>query len=104
MGMADVRVSSLRELVDARRDEIKAIVARHHGRSVALFGSVARGEEHEDSDLDLLVEFEPGTRPFELLMLGADLEDALGISVDVATVDSLRPEIRDDAVAEAIAL
>lgn len=102
--MADVRISSLRALVDTRRDEIKAIVARHHGRSVALFGSVARGGEHERSDLDLLVEFEPGTRPFELLLLGADLEEALGVSVDVATVESLRPEIRDDVVAESIAL
>ncbi len=102
--MADVRVSSLRALVDARRDEIKAIVARHHGRSVALFGSVARGAEHDRSDLDLLVEFEPGTRPFELLLLGAELEEALGVPVDVATVESLRSEIRDEVVAESIAL
>lgn len=102
--MADVRTSSLRALVDSRRDEIKAIVARHHGRSVALFGSVARGAEHDRSDLDLLVEFEPGTRPFELLLLGAELEEALGVPVDVATVESLRSEIRDDVVAESIAL
>lgn len=102
--MADVRISSLRALVDARRDEIKAIVSRHHGRSVALFGSVARGTEHDRSDLDLLVEFEPGTRPFELLLLGAELEEALGVSVDVATAESLRPEIRADVVAESVAL
>lgn len=104
MRMADVRIASLRELVYARRAEIKAIVARHRGRSVALFGSVARGEEHERSDLDLLVEFESGTRPFEVLLLGADLEDALGVPVDVATVELLRAEIRGDVVAEAIPL
>lgn len=49
----------LRELVDAHREEIKTIVARHHGRSVAVFGSVARGDERPDSDIDFLVELEP---------------------------------------------
>lgn len=102
--MADARISSLRELVDARSGEIKTIVTRHHGRAVALFGSVARDEDHDGSDVDLLVEFEPGTRPFQLLLLGADLEDVLGVSVDVATVDSLRPELRDEVMAQAIPL
>lgn len=58
--MTDVRETPLRELVQVRREEIKAIVARHHGRSVALFGSAARGDEQPGSDLDFLVEFEPG--------------------------------------------
>lgn len=102
--MADARVPSLRALVDARRDEIRAIVARHHGRSVALFGSVARGDERRDSDIDFLVELAPGARPIEILSIGADLEEALGVSVDVATVDSLRPEWRSDFVAESIPL
>jgi len=95
---------TLRKLVEAHRDEIKAIVARHHGRSVAVFGSVARGDEGPDSDIDFLVELAPGARPFEILALGAELEDALGVKVDVGTPESLRQRLRGDVLAEAIPL
>jgi uncharacterized protein len=94
----------LRALVDAHRDEIKAIVARHHGRTVSVFGSVARGDEGPDSDVDLLVDLAPGTRPFELLVLGAELEEALGVKVDVGTPDSLRQGLRRRVLAEAVPL
>jgi predicted nucleotidyltransferase len=102
--MTDVKATPLREVVDARREEIKAIAARHHGRSIALFGSAARGDDHAGSDLDFLVEFEPGARPFELLLLGAELEDALGVPVDVGTRQTLRQELRDEVLAEAVPL
>lgn len=102
--MPDVGTTPLRELVDAHRDEIRTIVARHHGRSVAVFGSVARGDEGAGSDIDFLVELAPGTRPFELLVLGAELEDALGVKVDVGTPESLRPHLREEVLAEAVAL
>jgi predicted nucleotidyltransferase len=52
-------MASLRTLVEQRREDIKATVARHHGRRVRLFGSVARGQEGVGSDIDLLVDFEP---------------------------------------------
>ena len=102
--MTEVGTRPLRELLDAHRDEIHDIVARHRGRSVAVFGSVARGDETPGSDIDLLVELEPGTRPFAILELGADLEEALGVRVDVGTVDSLRDRLRADVLAEAIPL
>jgi len=94
----------LRELLDAHREEIKRIVARHHGRSVAVFGSVARGDETPTSDIDLLVELEPGTRPFAILALGAELEEALGVKMDVGTPHSLREWLRAEVLAEAIPL
>lgn len=102
--MTDVRALPLRELVEARRDEIRAIVARHHGRSVAIFGSVARGEEHPGSDIDFLVELDPDARPIEILSIGVELEAALGVKVDVGTPASLRERLRDEVLAEAIAL
>lgn len=102
--MADLKTKPLRRLVEARRSQIKEIVARHRGLSVQLFGSVATGHEGPDSDIDLLVEFEPGTRPFELLALGAELEDELGVSVDIGTPSSLRDPVRDDVLAAAITL
>lgn len=90
--------------MEAHREEIKSIVARHHGRSVAIFGSVARGEERPGSDIDFLVELAPGTRPFEILSIGAELEQALGVTVDVGTPDSLRERLRDEVLAEAVSL
>ncbi|HET6954599.1 MAG TPA: nucleotidyltransferase family protein [Acidimicrobiales bacterium] len=102
--MAAAETKPLRELVEAHRDEIKAIVARHHGRSVAVFGSVARGDEGPGSDIDFLVELAPGTRPIEILTLGAELEDALGVKVDVGTPESLRQRLRGEVLAEAVPL
>lgn len=96
--MANVRATPLRELVEAHRDEIRAIVARHHGRSVALFGSVARGDEGPDSDIDFLVELAPDARPLEILSIGVELEEALGVKVDVGTPESLRPHVLAEAM------
>lgn len=102
--MHDFAMRPLRELVEAHRDEIKAIVTRHQGRSVAIFGSVARGDERPGSDIDFLVELAPGARPIELLSIGAELEDALGVKVDVGTPDSLRERLRGEVLAEAVRL
>lgn len=102
--MSKLAVRPLRELVESRRDEIKEIVKRHHGRSVAIFGSVARGEERPGSDIDFLVELAPGTRPFAILSIGAELEAALGVRVDVGTLGSLRDRLRDEVLSEAITL
>lgn len=102
--MSDTRVNPLRELVEAHREEIKAIVARHGGRSVAIFGSVARGEENPDSDIDFLVELSPDARPIKILSIGAELEDTLGVKVDVGTPASLREHVRDQVLAEAVPL
>lgn len=85
-----------RELVEAKRDEIYAVVRRHRGRSVALFGSVARDEESSTSDIDFLVEFENGSSLFDLLHLSEELEALLGVSVDVVSVGGLKD--RDDHI------
>jgi predicted nucleotidyltransferase len=102
--MSDVDMRPLRELVESHRDEIKAIVARHHGSSVAIFGSVARGDERPGSDIDFLVELSPGARPLEILAIGVELEQVLGVKVDVGTPDSLRERVRDEVLAEAVRL
>ena len=102
--MSDVAMRPLRELVEAHRDEIKAVVARHHGRSVSIFGSVARGDEQPGSDIDFLVELEPAARPIEILSIGVELEEMLGVKVDVGTPASLRDRLRDDVLAEAVPL
>lgn len=85
-----------RELVEAKRGEICAIARRHRGRSVAVFGSVARGDESATSDIDFLVEFEPGSSLFDRLHLSEELETLLGVPVDVVSAGGLKD--RDDHI------
>lgn len=85
-----------RDLVEARREEICAIARRHRGRSVAVFGSVARGDETPTSDIDFLVEFEPGSSLFDLLHISEELEALLGVPVDVVSAGGLKD--RDDHI------
>jgi predicted nucleotidyltransferase len=73
-------VGPLRRIVEDNRARIDAGVRRHRGRSVAIFGSVARGDEHDASDIDFLVEFEPGSSLFDLLHLQDELRDILGVA------------------------
>lgn len=93
----------LRAVVEAKRDAIRAAVARHHGRRVRLFGSVARGEDRPDSDIDLLVDFEVASSLFDLIRLTRELEELLGLPVDVVSTGGLKE--RDTRIlAEAIDL
>ena len=73
-------------------------------KNLYLFGSIAREEGQEDSDVDLLVEYEPGARVgmFQFLRLRRELAEILDCKVDLATHDSLRKELRDDVLKEAV--
>ena len=76
-------------------------ILRHYGVSrAALFGSFARGEEREDSDIDILVEFEGEKSLLDLAGLKIELEDLLGRKVDVLTYDSLHHLLRDRILQE----
>lgn len=95
--------NDVRALVEEHREAIKAAVSRHRGRRVAVFGSVARGDATEESDVDFLVEFEPGSSLLDLLRLQDELSETLGRRVDVVSVGGLKP--RDDHIrAEAVPL
>ena len=91
-------------IVREHRAEILAIAARHGARSIRLFGSLARGEARPDSDIDLLVELEPGRSLLDLVAIKQDLEDVLGRPVDVLTERSLSPYLRDRVLESAIPL
>ncbi len=88
--------------LQARRDEILRIAAGHGARNVRVFGSVARGQARPDSDVDFLVEFEPGRTVVDLSGLILDLQDALGRDVNIVEADrlaALAHRIESEAVA-----
>ncbi len=91
-------------LAPGEREDINRIAAAHGARNVRVFGSVRRGEPSASSDLDLLVDMSEGRSLLDLVALGDDLEEALGITVDVVTEKSLSPYLRDRILAEAVAL
>lgn len=90
--------------IRARRREILAIAARHGARNVRIFGSVARGDANPGSDVDILIELEPGRTLLDHAALLLELEALLGCRVDVVTTPGLRPRIRDRVLSEAVAL
>jgi hypothetical protein len=102
MSSAPVQID-LRRL-RARREEILGSAAEHGARNVRVFGSVVRGESDASSDVDLLVEMEPGRSLIDLVGLWQDLEDMLGTHVDVLSDGGVSPYLRERIYAEAVSL
>jgi len=94
----------LRRLLKAKRQDILRIAAEHGAHNVRVFGSAARGDARDDSDIDFLVEFEPGTSLLTHADLIVALEDLLGRRVDVAPEKSLKERLREKVLAEAMPL
>jgi hypothetical protein len=93
----------IEELTDIRED-VRRIAAAHGATNVRLFGSTGRGEQDAFSDLDLLVDMAEGRTLFDLIALSNDLQERLGVQVDVVTEASLSPYMRDRVLDEAVAL
>jgi predicted nucleotidyltransferase len=94
----------INELLKVKRDDILRLAAQHGASNVRIFGSVARGEARPDSDIDVLVVLEPGRSLIDHVALKQDLEDLLGIEVDVVTEKGLHELIREDVLREAVPL
>lgn len=88
-------------VLGAIRNEIEEL-RRMGVLSISLFGSVARGEAGPDSDVDVLVDLAPGVTLFDLVGIQHHLEDLIGVRVDVAPADGLKPQLRDQILSEAI--
>lgn len=86
------------------RTEILYLAMRHGARDVRVFGSLARGEDNEGSDLDLLVKLEEGRSLLDLVGLKQDLEDLLSRPVDVVTERALSSYLRERVLSEAAPL
>lgn len=99
-----LRSTTMTDLLRAvDREKLTELCRRHGIRRLAVFGSAARGELRPDSDVDLLVEFEPG-RPVGLrfVTVADDLTDLLGRTVDLNTAGFLSPHFRDRVLREAV--
>jgi predicted nucleotidyltransferase len=94
----------LRETLQQKRKEILSLAAHHGASNVRIFGSVARGEEREDSDVDFLVDMASDRSLLDRIGLIQDLEDLLGRKVDVATVPGLRDCFRERILNQSISL
>lgn len=94
----------LGQRVRQHRSELREAVARHGAQNLRVFGSVARGEESADSDIDLLVDLSPDTGLLGLGRLEHELREILQARVDVIPVGDLKPGVRERVRQESVAL
>ena len=92
------------DLILQKRTDILRLASRHGARNVRLFGSAARGQADALSDIDILVDLEPGRSLLDLGGLLMDLQELLGCPVDVVTEKGLRPRIKERVLREAVSL
>lgn len=89
------------QAIVSQRDTILRLAAQHGASRVRVFGSAATGEDHEGSDLDLLVDLPGGTSLLRIVGLQLDIADALGLKVDLCTERELHPDLRQRILAQA---
>jgi uncharacterized protein len=92
------------ETLQAHRRTIIDLAARHGARNVRVFGSTVRGDARPNSDVDLLVEIEPGRTLLDVIALEQDLETLLGRPVEILTDGGLSPYLEKRILAEAAVL
>ena len=92
------------EALRTHRQTIREIVARHLARNARVFGSVARGDDSDNSDLDVLVDPLPGATLLDLGAMQVELEETLGLRVDLLTPGDLPTAFRDRVLREAVAV
>jgi predicted nucleotidyltransferase len=83
------------------RTEILALASRHHACNVRVFGSASRGDDRDDSDLDLLVDFAADASLFDAFALQDELESLLALKIELATPAGLHPLIRTAVMRDA---
>ena len=96
--------ASMDPVIRDKRTDILRIARAHGATNIRVFGSRARGTARPDSDLDLLINLEPGRHLFDLVAIKLDLEDLLGRKVHVVTEGGISRYIRDEVMREAVPL
>jgi len=99
-----VAKSTRRQSIEQNRLHLRRALRTLGAHNIRLFGSVARGDDGADSDVDLLVDIEPDVGLFALGQMRSEAERILGISVDIVPANSLKPDVAERVLAEAILL
>ncbi len=102
--MTSSAATTIRQRLDALMPQVLAVATRHGASNLRVYGSIATGHEHADSDIDLLVDLPEEQSLLGLISLRQDLEDLLGCSVDVTEAETLHPLIRAEILKQALAL
>ncbi len=89
-------------LIESNRNQLRQIAERYGARRLSVFGSMARGDAHENSDVDLLIEPGRALSGFELGALLMDAQELLNRKVDVVTINALHPLMREQVLAESV--
>ena len=92
------------EALKRRRDVIYVIASQYGAKNIRVFGSVARGDAGPQSDIDLVVDFEPGTSLMDHGALIMDLQEELGCRVDIISARGMRDRMRSRVESEAVEL
>jgi hypothetical protein len=95
---------NVKELLQNKREDILSIASRYGAYNILIFGSVARDEADESSDIDFLVEMEPDRSLLDMGWLLMELRELLGMNVDIVTKNGLKSRIRENVLKEAIPL
>ncbi|MCE5324085.1 nucleotidyltransferase family protein [bacterium] len=95
---------NVRQLLESKRDDILRIASAHNAHNLRLFGSIARSDYDDKSDIDFLVELGPGCGLLEHAALIRELEELLGRKVDVVSEKGLRQRIKNQVLREAVPL
>jgi len=88
--------------LQTNRAAIRTVVERHRGSNARVFGSVLHGDDHEGSDLDILIDPTPNTTLMDVAKIQVELETLLGVSVDVLIPKGLPDKFRNSVLAEAV--
>ena len=95
---------SVSNTIKSKREEILNIAQKFGAKNVRIFGSMARGEENPESDLDIIVEMEKGSSLLDIIAIKQYIEELLGRKVEVVTEASISPYIRNTVLREAVNL
>jgi predicted nucleotidyltransferase len=95
---------AINDVLKEKREDILRLAAKYGAKNVRVFGSVARGKAGPESDIDFLVDMEPGRTLFDLGGLLYELRELLGIPVDVVPQKGLREHVRANVIREAVPL
>lgn len=92
------------EALSKKRNEIRFIIESHHAFNARIFGSVAKGEDNDQSDLDILIDPGPETTMFDIGAIRRKLKALLGVTVDVLTPNALPENFREEVLVSSIPL